>query len=135
LGITVYPLFRDLAWPDYPQLPQNADGVVEFPGGAPATADNALNLGMMTRQERGAYVSLKQRQFEEYGKLGEDTGGRSDDPRDSLESILADIEYREDWAYAAGIAPSGAPRAHRLEVRLRDPNSGALQGGTRTAVY
>jgi hypothetical protein len=92
----------------------------------------------MKPNERGAWLSMKEREFAEYGKLGDETGGRSDDPHLNLESVLDDIELRVRSVYAAGFTPEatgGVPQPHKLEVRLRDPRSGVLQGGTRVAAY
>jgi hypothetical protein len=39
--------------------------------------------------------------------------------------------------YVVGFAPeaSGAPRRHKLEIRLREKDAGKVMGGTRTVVH
>jgi hypothetical protein len=51
---------------------------------------------------------------------------------------MDDIVLQARWVYAAGFthaAASGAPREHKLEVRLREGKPGVVERGTRTVVY
>ena len=51
---------------------------------------------------------------------------------------MDDIVLQARWVYAAGFTPvaaTGAPREHKLEVRLRDGKPAVVEGGTRSVVY
>jgi hypothetical protein len=138
LGITVYPMFRDLAWPAYARRYESSSGGGHVVGGLLHPVGNELNLDKMSAEEVFVYLSMKEREFADYGKLGDETGGRSGDPHMNLESVFDDIEARVRSVYAAGVMPDGtggAPRPHKLEIRLRDPKLGVVQGGTRAPVY
>ena len=82
------------------------------------------------------------KEMEQYGWLGELTGGNSFDYNiigiDEMRQILVKMWAEAESAYTAGFAcdpTPGAPKRHKLEVRLASEASGKISGGKRTVLY
>ena len=80
--------------------------------------------------------------MQEFESLGKMTGGRSveysaiDAPL--LLKILESVKSHGLAEYVVGFAPQsgdGAPREHKLQIKLAVKSSGTLEGGMRRAVY
>ena len=86
-------------------------------------------------------LMAKQNEILEFARLGELTGGRSFDPPSItltvMRSVLGSMVGQIRTEYVVGFAPeaTGAPRKHKLEIRLRDKDAGKVTGGTRTVVH
>jgi hypothetical protein len=100
--------------------------------------------GQLTPGARGRMLNLedRDRRVREFASLAALTGGRSFDPPDvslgTVRTILAMLTATVVAEYVVGFVPvvsGGAPRAHKLEIRLRSKESGSVIGGKRTAVY
>jgi hypothetical protein len=54
-----------------------------------------------------------------------------------VSNILLVIRNEGLFQYVAGFTPepSGKPRKHTLEIKLKSKSSGKLRGGRRTAAY
>lgn len=79
---------------------------------------------------------------EAFAGLGDLTGGSDFDPPqmnlEVMRNILESMVFFARTEYVVGFAPAaseGKPRQHKIEVRLRDPKSGKVLGGSRTAAY
>ena len=78
----------------------------------------------------------------DFARLAELTGGRSFDPPvidvAVVRQILAAMAGQVLCEYVVGFQPeqsSGAPRPHRIQVKLRSKDLGTLQGGFRTVTH
>ena len=78
----------------------------------------------------------------DFARLAELTGGRSFDPPvidvAVVRQILAAMAGQVLCEYVVGFQPeqsSGAPRPHRIQVKLRSKDLGTLEGGFRTVTY
>jgi hypothetical protein len=76
-----------------------------------------------------------------FGDVGTLTGGQAFYPSridvGVVNQILEQIRNLGLSQYAVGFAPSpsGKPRKHDLEIKLKSKSAGKLVGGKRTAVY
>jgi VWFA-related protein len=92
-------------------------------------------LGHRRLAEREEYRVL------EFARLGELTGGRSYDPdvvnhfvmKQILEGLVGSL--RTEYIIGFSPEPSPTPGKHKLEVRLRDKQLGAIVGGTRAVTH
>jgi hypothetical protein len=80
--------------------------------------------------------------MDEFGSLGQLTGGRSFKPlnmsADEVRDILEAVKNEALSQYSVGFVPqtsSGPPRKHKLEIRLASKSRGKLTGGKSSAVY
>ncbi|MBS1855371.1 MAG: VWA domain-containing protein [Acidobacteria bacterium] len=95
----------------------------------------------MPSSKRLDSLNEKAHQIAEFKQLADLTGGQSFDPReitlDVLKQVLAFMAGQVRSEYVIGFAPevSATPRRHKLEVRLREKDTGRLLGGTRTLVH
>jgi hypothetical protein len=93
---------------------------------------------------RGPYEAFEER----LGRLGKLTGGRSIVPppekddgalvASELSKILAGVRNEGVSQYAVAFVPqasTGAPREHKLEIKLTSKSAGQLIGGKRQAIY
>jgi VWFA-related protein len=87
-------------------------------------------------------AAARETKVEDYLKLAPLTGGMAFDlPEinlDLMQKLLDGVVGEIRTEYVAGFVPdpsSGAPRAHKIEIRLRDKNIGQLVGGTRTVMH
>jgi VWFA-related protein len=100
--------------------------------------------GNLTSAANARMMDLRaaEKHVEDFGRLGELTGGRSfDSPQLSLEAMRQILSFMVGQVrnqYVAGFVPekTGAPeRQHKLEVRLLDKGTGKVVGGSRTVVH
>jgi VWFA-related protein len=111
---------------------------------------NARALAQKQRQEEKAAAREKsaenaearERLVEDFARLGEMTGGRSFDPPeislDVMQKVLEGMAVLMRTEYIAGFVPEGAggaPRKHKIEIKLRNSELGKLVGGKREASY
>lgn len=89
-----------------------------------------------------AGAQMKETKVEEYLRLAKLTGGMPFDLRvlnlAVMEKLLDGMVAEIRTAYVAGFVPeppAGAPRKHKVEIRLLDKNLGKVIGGTRTVVH
>lgn len=85
---------------------------------------------------------IKETKVENYLKLAPLTGGMAFDlpeiTLDIMQKLLDGLVGEIRTEYVAGFVPEvsgGAPRKHKVEIRLLDKNQGKLIGGTRTVVH
>ena len=78
----------------------------------------------------------------DFASLAELTGGRSFDPPvidvAVVRQILAAMAGQVLCEYVVGFQPEqspGAPRRHRIQVKLRSKDLGTLEGGFRTVTH
>lgn len=127
---------RDLGVPVYPVLLGHQRYIEE----ARAVQESGYNReGVLSQgaRDRLARIEDKERQMEEFGRLGELTGGRSFDPRFINAEILRQIlgamvaQVRCEYVVGVTLAPSARPTARKLEVKLRSKELGKVLGGVR----
>ena len=87
-------------------------------------------------------IQDQETQIEDFARLGQLTGGRSFDPPeitlDIMRQILSEMMTQVRTEYVVGFTPEvsrGAPRRHRLEIRLRSKDLGRVLGGTRVVAH
>jgi VWFA-related protein len=124
LGISVYPILLG-HW----ELGKRIKAVQEKerPGREPSALAGRLN-GM-------------EQEIQEFASLGRLTGGGAFDPpamgSGVLKQIVSGLAARVDSEYVIGFAPDtdGAPKRHKLEVRVRDKSLGQIMGGKRVVSH
>jgi VWFA-related protein len=98
-------------------------------------------LASVRGQEGLFAIHAKELQMQEFAALGEQTGGRSFDPRTvnltMIRAILGAVVAAMRSEFVVGYLPEpSSPRSKRkLEIQLRSKKIGKLTGGTRTIVY
>jgi VWFA-related protein len=102
-------------------------------------AAGQLSQNARTRMYR---LEDREREVKELASLGPLTGGRPFDPPnlapDTVRAILAMLTATVASEYVVGFAaaPStGTARVHKLEVKLRSKETGAVMGGKRAIAY
>jgi len=135
----VAPLLKELGIPVYPVVLGHAAIAERIKQtNASRKANGELSEGARRRLDD---LEDRERIILDYASLGELTGGRSFDPlmftTDTLSQILAAMAGQVMFEFVAGFSPppSGTPRKHKVEVRLRSKDLGKIRGGTRTIFH
>jgi VWFA-related protein len=100
------------------------------------------NIAALKAGGRLGWPQMAELFMADFARLAELTGGRSFDPPvidvAVVRQILAAMAGQVLCEYVVGFQPeqsSGAPRPHRLQVKLRSKDLGTLQGGFRTVTH
>ena len=127
LGVSVYPIVLGHWRLAEKVRAQNEREARRRPGSMPSRAAERLND--------------QEDEIQQFASLGRLTGGGAFDPPaigpGLLQQIVGGLAARVEMEYVVGFSPesSGAPRKHRLEVRLRDKSLGQVIGGKRQIVH
>lgn len=127
LGIAVYPVVLG-HWKLGERIrAQNEREANRRPGSQPSAAADRLDA--------------QESEVQQFASLGRLTGGGAFDPpaigSGVLRQIVAGLAARVQTEYVVGFTPEtgGAPRKHKVEVRLRDKSMGQIVGGKRSVIH
>jgi VWFA-related protein len=137
----ILPALQAIGIPVYPVVLGHREIIEEMR----EVRENGFNSrGELTQGARTRLYRLedRERRMRELALLGEMTGGRSFDPPtvtlDIVRTILATMTATVVSEYVVGFSPersASAPKPHKIEVKLRSKDTGALTGGKRTVSY